>query len=87
MNIKNKVMKNGTRIQGDQEVKIQTKYNEEREQGTMGLRQNTNKMQWRSWTRHNGIKVPKHKQSVRKKMTKALEFQEFKMITCEGEHN
>jgi hypothetical protein len=38
-------MKNGTGIHGDQELKIQTKCNEEHEQGTMGLRfQNTNKV-------------------------------------------
>lgn len=39
-------MKNGTRTQGDQELKIQTKCNEEHEQNTRGLRfQNTSKVQ------------------------------------------
>jgi hypothetical protein len=39
-------MKNGTRTQGDQELKIQTKCNEKHEQGTRGLRfQNINKVQ------------------------------------------
>lgn len=77
-------------MQGDQELKIQTKCHEEHEQGTRGLRfQNTNKMQWKDWARHKGFKVSKQKTKCKENSdqgTRVLKIQSANMWRTQLNH-